>query len=58
MGIDDPAFIRSMAKFVRTHRRVEMLSWFNGLNRGGTFDIATKPGSRAAYRALITPLGG
>jgi hypothetical protein len=56
-GIDDPAFIRSMAKFVRTHRRVELLSWFNGLNRGGTFDLATKPRSRAAYRALITPLG-
>jgi hypothetical protein len=55
-GIDDPGFIRTMAKFVRTHRRVEMLSWFNGLNRGGTFDIATKPRSRAAYRALITPL--
>src|SRR5438270_786886 len=24
---------------------------------GGTFDIATKPRSRAAYRAVITPLG-
>src|SRR5439155_3159354 len=34
-GIDDPAFIRSMAKFVRTHRRVELLSWFNGQASGG-----------------------
>jgi hypothetical protein len=56
-GIDDPAFIRSMAKFVRTHRRVELLSWFNGQASGGTFDIATKPRSRAAHRAVITPLG-
>jgi hypothetical protein len=56
-GIDDPAFIRAMAKFVRTHHRVELLSWFNGRASGGTFDIATKPRSRAAYRALITPLG-
>ncbi len=56
-GIDDPAFIRAMAKFVRTHRRVELLSWFNGNASRGTFDIATKPRSRAAYRALITPLG-
>ena len=56
-GIDDPAFIRAMAKFVKTHRRVELLSWFNGQGVGGTFDIATKPRSRAAYRALITPLG-
>ena len=55
-GIDDPAFIRSMAKFVRTHRRVELLSWFNGQASGGTFDIATKPRSRAAYRAVITAL--
>ena len=56
-GIDDPQFIRAMAKFVRSHRRVELLSWFNGKASGGTFDIATKPRSRAAYRALITPLG-
>jgi hypothetical protein len=55
-GIDDPVFIRAMAKFVRSHRRVELLSWFNGRASGGTFDIATKPRSRAAYRALITPL--
>jgi hypothetical protein len=56
-GIDDPAFIRQMAKFVRTHRRVELLSWFNGRTSDGTFDIATKPRSRAAYRAVVTPLG-
>ena len=56
-GIDDPAFIRAMAKFVRRHRRVELLAWFNGRASGGTFDIATKPRSRAAYRALIAPLG-
>jgi hypothetical protein len=57
-GIDDPAFIRAMATFVRSHRRVELLSWFNGQASGGTFDISTKSRSRAAYRALITPLGG
>jgi len=56
-GIDDPQFIRAMAKFVHSHRRVELLSWFNGQASGGTFDIATKPRSRAAYRAVITPLG-
>jgi hypothetical protein len=56
-GIDDPPFIRTMAKFVRTHRRVELLSWFNGRSSGGTFDIGSKPKSRAAYRAAITPLG-
>jgi hypothetical protein len=56
-GIDDPAFVRAMARFVRTHGRVELLSWFNGDRPGGTFDLATKPASRRTYRALITPLG-
>jgi hypothetical protein len=56
-GIDDPKFIRQMAKFVKTHRRVELLSWFNGVYAGSIFDLASKPKSRRAYRALITPLG-
>jgi hypothetical protein len=56
-GIDDPKFIRRMAKFVKTHRRVELLSWFNGVHPGSIFDLASKPKSRRAYRALITPLG-
>ncbi|MGB2953819.1 MAG: hypothetical protein WBB74_10595 [Gaiellaceae bacterium] len=56
-GIDDPAFIRHMASFVRSHRRVELLSWFNGQRRGSIFDLASKPASRRLYRSLITPLG-
>jgi hypothetical protein len=48
---------RLSAANVARHRRVELLAWFNGNAPGGTFDLATKPRSRAAYRALITPLG-
>ena len=55
-GIDDPAFIATMAKFVHTHRRVELLAYFESAP-GSIYDLATKPRSRAAYRALITPLG-
>jgi hypothetical protein len=55
-GIDDPAFIRRMRRFVENHRRLELLSWFNGKN-GSIFDLKTKPASRRAYRRFITPLG-
>lgn len=55
-GLDAPGFIADMARFVRTHRRVELVSWFNG-RRGSIFDLASKPRSRAAYRRLIVPLG-
>jgi hypothetical protein len=56
-GIDDPAFVERMAAFVRGHGRIEFLSYFNG-DPGSPWDLASKPRSRAAYRKLITPLGG
>lgn len=54
-GVDDPQFVRDMAQFVRGHRRTEFISYFEG-KPGSVWDLATKPRSRAAYRALITPL--
>ena len=55
-AVDDPRFIETMAAFVRTHRRVELLAYFDSVP-GSTWDLASKPRSRAAYRKLITPLG-
>jgi hypothetical protein len=55
-GIDDPSFIQRMAQFVRTHRRVELLSWFD-TKPGSIWDLGSKPKSRAAYRRHIVPLG-
>jgi hypothetical protein len=55
-GVDDPQFIRDMAKWVRQHPRVEFISYFSG-RPGSIWDLGTKPASRSAYRALITPLG-
>jgi len=55
-GIDDPAFVKTMGQFVRTHRRTEMLAYFESVP-GSIFDLATKPASKAAYRRYITPLG-
>jgi hypothetical protein len=55
-GFDDPAFVRAMATWVKQHRRVEFIAYYSG-RAGSVFDLASKPASRAAYRALITPLG-
>jgi hypothetical protein len=54
-GVDDPDFVRRVAEFLRTHKRTEVAVYFNG--RGGsTFDLGSKPRSRAAYAKLIVPL--
>jgi hypothetical protein len=55
-GVDDPAFIRRMGAFVRSHRRTELLAYFESAP-GSIFDLASKPRSRAAYRSAITTLG-
>jgi hypothetical protein len=53
---DNPEFIRTMARFVRTHGRVELLV-YNAGKPGSASDLGPRPRSRAAYRAAITPLG-
>jgi hypothetical protein len=55
-GRDDPTYIRDMARFVRTHRRLELLVYVSG-KPGSLFDLASRPRSLTAYRSLITPLG-
>ena len=55
-GIDDPAFVKRMAGWVKAHYRVQLLSWFES-RPGSIFDLASKPRSLAAYRRYITPLG-
>ncbi len=54
-GIDDPVFIRTMGTFVRSHRRTEMLAYFESVP-GSIFDLENKPKARAAYREVITTL--
>jgi hypothetical protein len=55
-GFDDPAFVRDMATWLRSHRRVELAAYYSG-RPGSVWDLASKPASRAAYRAAIAPLG-
>jgi hypothetical protein len=54
-GIDDPAFVKTMADFVKSHARVEFLAYFESAP-GSIFDLGSKPKSAAAYRRLISPL--
>jgi hypothetical protein len=55
MTVDSPSYVRAFATFVRRHRRVRFISFFNG-PAGGLYDIGTKPRARAAYRRFIVPL--
>ena len=55
-GMDDPAYVERMGAFARTHSRMEFLAYFNS-KPGSLWDLGSKPGSRAAYRRFITPLG-
>jgi hypothetical protein len=55
MTVDDSAYVKAFATFIRRHRRVRFVSFFNG-PAGGPYDLGTKPRSRAAYRRFITPL--
>jgi hypothetical protein len=55
-GIDDPAFVQKMGAWVRGHRRVELLAWFES-RPGSIFDLQSKPRSLAAYKRYIVPLG-
>ena len=56
IGIDDPATVRRMGEFARTHNRVKLLVWYDG-DRCQTYNLSSKPKSLAAYKRYIVPLG-
>lgn len=56
-GLDDPVFIKTMSDFLKTHARTVMAAYYESAE-GSIFDLGSKPRSKAAYRELITPLGG
>jgi hypothetical protein len=57
IGVDDPAFVRHMCAFAKSHPATEMLAYYES-KPGSIFDLETKPLSRAAYRMCMTPLMG
>src|SRR4051794_3013787 len=56
-SVDDPAFVRHMCDFARTHPATELLAYYES-RPGSEYDLEGKPQSRAAYRACLTPLAG
>src|SRR5215218_4972058 len=61
LGRDDPAFVKRMGGWVKTHRRVELLAWFES-RAGSIFDLASKPRIRAILGrddpAFVKRMGG
>ena len=55
LALDDPAYVKAFAAFVRSHRRVKFIGFYNG-RTGGRLDIGKHPRSLAAYRRFIVPL--
>jgi hypothetical protein len=55
-GIDHPDFVQKMANFVSRHSRVETIVYYRS-QTGSTFDLSSKPKSRAAYKRYVLPLG-
>ena len=55
LSVDDPGFIQAFAGFVKSHRRVKFIGFYNG-KPGSRVDLATKPRARAAYKRLIVPM--
>jgi PKD repeat protein len=56
-NVDDPAFVRHMCSFAKSHPATETFEYFNGAS-GSPSDLGQKPASRAAYRACMTQLAG
>jgi hypothetical protein len=54
-GVDHPAFIKQMANFVANHSRVETIIYYLSV-KGNSYDLGSKPYSRAAYKKYIVPL--
>jgi hypothetical protein len=55
-GGDFPDFIRYVCTFIREHAGIELAAYYEAKG-GSRYDLATKPRSRQAYRACVTPLG-
>ena len=51
LAIDDPGDVRAFADFVRAHKRVTFIGFFNG-RAGEQFDLGNKP--RASRRTAAT----
>jgi PKD repeat protein len=56
LQVDDPAFVQHMCTFLKTHAATEVAVFYES-RPGSSFDLGSRPKSRAAYRQCITPRG-
>jgi hypothetical protein len=54
--VDDPAFVKHMCTFLKTHPRTEEAGFYNS-KPSSPLDIDPKPRSKKGYRDCVTPLG-
>ena len=52
-GRDDPAFVRRLFRWVRTHRRVRMMLYNQGAQAGGPFRLSRYPRARGELRRQL-----
>jgi hypothetical protein len=55
-GVDDPGFVRKICDFLKSHRRTQVAAYYES-RPGSTYDLGSKPQSKAIYKDCITPLG-
>lgn len=51
----DPSFVRQLFAFVRTHRRVALMAYNEGLTTNGPFRLTRFPAARRAIRTELRP---
>jgi hypothetical protein len=52
-GAESPRFIRLFFRFVRSHRRVKLISYYQGAELQPSFSLSTHPRSRALLRRYL-----
>lgn len=54
-SVEDPGFVRKICAFLKSRPRTRMAAYYEA--RQSPYDLGDKPGSRAAYRQCVTPIG-
>jgi hypothetical protein len=50
---DEPNFVKQLISWVVTHKRVQMLTYYQGFGPGNTYELSLYPRTAAAYREKI-----
>jgi hypothetical protein len=50
---DEPRFVKQLISWIVTHKRVQMLTYYQGFGAGNTYELSLYPRTAAAYRQRI-----